>query len=72
LGIERAAEWKRTGKLAVYHYGRGREAYVGYGLVEDAKRYDPRPSFPQPALIFHGSRDESVPVAVSEEYARHI
>lgn len=66
---ERAAEWKRAGELRVYHYGRKREVTVHYGLVSDALQYDPEPGFPQPALLFHGTRDTSVPVHFSEQYA---
>jgi pimeloyl-ACP methyl ester carboxylesterase len=72
LGPERAARWKQTGTLSVYHYAWSREALIGYGLVEDARRYHPMPSVTQPALIFHGINDETVPVRFSQEYAaRH-
>ena len=43
---------------------------IGYGLLEDARRFEPFPDFRQPALIFHGDRDASVPVEYSIEFAK--
>jgi pimeloyl-ACP methyl ester carboxylesterase len=63
-------EWRRTGYLDVYHYGRGRTARLGYGLIEDAARYEDYPGASQPTLIFHGSRDDVVPVETSRAFAR--
>ena len=37
VGLE---EWKRTGKLDVFHYGYGRMMPVHYELYADARRYD--------------------------------
>jgi pimeloyl-ACP methyl ester carboxylesterase len=72
LGEEIAAAWRETGRLEVFHYGEGRQRYVGWQLIEDAARYDPEPSFFQPALIFHGTKDTVVPPAYSEQFAaRH-
>jgi pimeloyl-ACP methyl ester carboxylesterase len=72
LGEEKTAEWRRTGRLEVFHYGEGQPQHVGWGLIEDALRYDPEPSFRQPALIFHGVNDAVVPPAYSEAFAaRH-
>ena len=69
LGQERLAEWKRTGSLAVYHYGDQAERAVGYGLIEDSLRYPDYPDFQQPALILHGRNDTVVPAAISMEFA---
>lgn len=72
LGEQKAAEWRRTGRMEVFHYGENRPAFIGWGLVEDAQRYDAEPSFPHAALIYHGSRDDVVPVASSQAFAaRH-
>jgi predicted esterase len=38
--------------------------------MEDARRYDPFPSFLQPALLFHGTRDRVVPSKLSIGFAR--
>lgn len=69
LGPIRTSQWKKTGKLDVYHYGEGRMRHVGWGLVEDAKQYPPAPAVSQPTLIFHGLDDVVVPPAFSEEFA---
>jgi pimeloyl-ACP methyl ester carboxylesterase len=72
LGEEKAAEWRRTGRLEVFHYAEGRPRNVGWNLIEDGLRYDAEPSFGQPALIFHGVNDDVVPPAYSEAFAaRH-
>ena len=72
LGEEKVAEWRRTGWLPVYHYGDKMERRVGYKLLEDAERYEDYPDVSQPALVFHGRKDDVVPVEYSEEFAaRH-
>jgi pimeloyl-ACP methyl ester carboxylesterase len=72
LGEERIAEWRRTGWLSMYHYGDKVESRVGYGLLQDAERYEDYPDISQPALIFHGRDDDVVPVESSVEFAaRH-
>jgi pimeloyl-ACP methyl ester carboxylesterase len=71
LGPEKARQWRESGRLEVYHYAENRRAYVGWGLIEDGLKYDPVPHFTQPALIFHGTDDNVVPPAYSEEYASH-
>ena len=56
----------------VYHYGEKRMRRVHYGLIEDALQFPAAPEFGQPALLFHGIGDETVPVENSREFAaRH-
>lgn len=69
LGEERLEQWRRTGKLPVFHYGEGAMRILGYQLAEDSKLYPDFPDFKQPALLFHGRHDASVPVALSERFA---
>lgn len=69
LGAEAMEEWRRSGKRRVFHYGCGCEKEIGYGLVADGLEYPAQPEFGQPALIFHGSEDDVVPVALSQDYA---
>jgi pimeloyl-ACP methyl ester carboxylesterase len=69
LGQERAADWQRTGRLEVFHYGENRPRFVGWQLIEDGRSFDAEPSFSQPALIFHGTGDTVVPHAYSEAFA---
>jgi pimeloyl-ACP methyl ester carboxylesterase len=61
LGEEKMEDWKRSGKLQVFHHGEGREAEVGYKLIEDARKFEDYPQFLQPVLIFHGKHDTVVP-----------
>jgi pimeloyl-ACP methyl ester carboxylesterase len=66
------AEWERTGTMQVYHYADACYRPLGYGLVEDSRNYPGEPSFTQPALIFHGTRDDVVPAECSVAFAaRH-
>ncbi len=66
------AEWRARGARAFYHYGYKADRPLAYAFVEDAAQYQDAPDFAQPALIFHGKRDDVVPPEVSERYAaRH-
>jgi uncharacterized protein len=72
LGTDSIDQWRRTGRLAVYHYGDRRERDLGYEFYKDAIGYEAEPKFRQPALILHGTRDDVVPAAFSQWYAeRH-
>ena len=51
------------------NYRTGGLARVGYSLIEDAHSYPPAPVFPQPALLFHGTRDDVVDHRASVAYA---
>jgi len=53
----------------VFHYGEQRMRRVHYGLIEDALRFAEAPDFVQPAAIFHGVRDDVVPVGYSRAFA---
>ena len=68
LGPERLQEWKATGTLLVYHHAHGRRMPLNFEFLEDARAYDPFPSFAQPAVIFHGSRDPVVPLEHSVRF----
>lgn len=68
---ETADDWKRAGYREFYHYGQQRLARVGYQLLEDALQYQDFPDFPQPALVFHGRLDDTVPVEYSIRYAQN-
>jgi pimeloyl-ACP methyl ester carboxylesterase len=64
------ADWRRTGYREAYHYSEGRMRRVWYGLIEDGQRYEDYPGVGQPALVFHGRRDEVVSPDYSVEFAR--
>ncbi|MGC8793128.1 MAG: alpha/beta hydrolase [Bryobacteraceae bacterium] len=63
-------EWKQKGWRMVYHYGDQRPRLIRYRLIEDGLQYEDYPRFTQPALIFHGQRDQVVVPEWSEEFAR--
>lgn len=71
ISPERLTAWKATGTAPVFHYGEGRDVPISYKLIEDAAHYEPWPDFRQPALIFHGNRDTSVPVEYSAEFVQN-
>lgn len=69
IGEDALNDWKRTGFLDVHHYGEDKPAKVGYRLIEDAFTFPESPDFTQPALIFHGTKDDVVYPAVSVRFA---
>ena len=71
LGEERMLEWRRNGRMEVFHYGEGRPAAIDFGFYQDALRFDPTPRVEQPTLILHGKTDEVVPPEYSAEFARN-
>lgn len=64
-------KWKQDGSFPVFHYGQGRDVPIGFQLMEDAAEFQPWPHFSQPALVFHGNEDQSVPVEYSAEFVRN-
>jgi pimeloyl-ACP methyl ester carboxylesterase len=63
--------WKEKGSLPIFHYGEARDMPIGYRLIEDAAQYEPLPDFSQPALLFHGTADQSVPIEYSAEFVQN-
>ena len=70
LGEAGWQEWERGGVLTAYHYALGRPASISFDLMRDAAKFPAQPRFEQPALIVHGSRDDVVPIASSENFVR--
>jgi pimeloyl-ACP methyl ester carboxylesterase len=66
LGETGIEEWRRAGTLRFFHYAFNEPREVGFGLYEDAARYDAfKLTRRVPALVFQGRRDASVdPVMV--------
>jgi len=61
LGDHGIEEWRRTGRLEVFHYADNRPRWVHYGLYEDAAQYDAFALPPgPPALIYQGRLDDTV------------
>jgi pimeloyl-ACP methyl ester carboxylesterase len=69
LGPEKFSDWERTGELEVFHYGDKAPRKVGWQLAADSAAWEAVPSFTQPALIFHGRNDTTVPLASSQAFA---
>src|SRR5207237_6538961 len=69
LGPEGIAAWRRTGKLDVFHHAEKRTRQISPALLDDALAYEDYPDFHQPALIFHGAKDDVVPAEFSREFA---
>ena len=70
LGPNGIDEWRRSGRLQVFHYGAGVERHVGFALYEDAAGYDAI-TLPttRPTLVFQGDRDDSVDPAMVQQWA---
>lgn len=70
LGPGGVEEWRRTGRLRVFHYAAGEEREVGFALYEDAAAYDAI-TLPttRPTLVFQGDRDASVDPAMVTGWA---
>jgi uncharacterized protein len=68
-GHAKMQNWRETGWAEVFHYGDNGMRKLHYGFYEDALRYNPNPSFTQPALIFHGVHDGTVPVGYSRAFS---
>jgi len=71
LGEKGLAEWREAGTLDVYHYAAGGPTPLGWGLMEDALRYEDEPKVEQPALVWHGLQDDVVPVEASRSFVAH-
>ena len=70
LGQERMEEWRRSGVTLVEHPGIQSTHELEYGFMEDAWKWAARLPMPScPILIAHGTRDEVVPLSLSESFA---
>jgi pimeloyl-ACP methyl ester carboxylesterase len=69
LGPAQVAAWRHNGTIDVFHYAENRNRKLGYQLLADGERFEDYPDFTQPALIFHGTHDDAVPVRYSQEFA---
>ena len=71
LGPNGIEEWRRSGRLQVFHYGAGVERHVGFGLYEDAAGYDAI-TLPTtlPTLVFQGDQDTSVDPDMVRQWAQ--
>jgi uncharacterized protein len=71
LPPERIDEWRRRGALPFFHYAYNEERPLNYAFYEDTLQYDAfSATFAQPALVFQGLNDRSVPCQTVEQFAR--
>jgi pimeloyl-ACP methyl ester carboxylesterase len=71
LGEQGVEEWRRTGRLRVFHYADNRHREIGFDLYKDAAAYDAWAlDVSLPILVFQGTKDESVDPAMVERWAR--
>ena len=70
LGIQVVDQWRADGSMEMFHYGEKKPRRISYQLLEDGLKYPDNPTFGQPALIFHGIDDDTVPARFSQEFAR--
>lgn len=70
LGEHGIDEWRRRGKLQIFHYAHNEPREVGFELYEDAARYDAMTlELKHPALVFQGRHDASVDPVMVEKWA---
>lgn len=68
VGEEWFEVWERQGTLALPD-ATGKRVPVHFGFIEEARREPGTPDVRCETLIIHGTRDETVPVSLSREYA---
>lgn len=70
LGPHSVEDWRRAGRLRVFHYALGGERDVGYDLYADAAGYDAfSVTLDMPIVIVHGRQDDVVDPAMVERWA---
>jgi len=67
---EKLAAWRDSGWTEVFHHSTGNPRPLHYGLLHDARQHPATPEFAQPALLFHGTGDDVVPISLSRDFAR--
>jgi alpha-beta hydrolase superfamily lysophospholipase len=64
-------QWRRTGRLRIFHHAWNEYRDVGFALYEDAARYDAFGlQLSLPILIFQGTRDDAVEPAMVQRWTR--
>lgn len=72
FGEHSVEDWRRAGRVPVFHHAHERTEDIGFSLYEDAARYDAF-AVPStvPTLVFHGRFDDTVPPASVERWAKN-
>ena len=70
LGDTGLDEWKRTGRLDIFHHGYGRMMPVHFELYADARRHNSvDAALAMPIQVFQGRRDDAVDPDVVERWS---
>lgn len=70
FGPEKLADWERSDRLEVFHYGDGAARELRWLFFADAQGYDALTvDLPVPALVYQGRRDAAVDAAMVERWA---
>lgn len=70
LGQEAFHSWEMTGTHPLGYGPQGADTRVGWAFIQDTRRLPPRPPMLHPTLIIHGSGDDIIPIAESENAVR--
>jgi pimeloyl-ACP methyl ester carboxylesterase len=71
LGPHSIDEWRTKGELTIFHYAAGEPRAVGFGLYEDAARYDAfAVDLDLPMLVVQGRHDDVVDAGMVERWCR--
>ncbi len=68
IGPEAEEDWRREGTMRMMHYGMGREAEIGWTLMENGLQFPAEPQPVHEALVFHGLSDDVVPVDAARRW----
>lgn len=64
-------EWQRTGWREVFDYTTNGSSKVDFGFIEDILKFGRDvPNVTVPALVLHGTHDDTVPIEYSRELAK--
>lgn len=70
LGPDQIMAWRNEGTLPVYHYAEQQTLPLHYDFITDAQGYDDEALTAKiPALLLHGTRDETISIEASRAYA---
>jgi len=70
IGDQGLAEWKKCGARSFFHYAMNREMDLGYSFIEDlAAQQTEKLVITIPTLVYHGIKDDTVPVDNSRQFA---
>lgn len=69
FGEKEVADWRSRGYCDVFHYASGGMRRLSADLLTDSALHPGYPPCSQPTLIFHGTLDDTVPIAASGKWA---